>query len=237
MAYAMARFGARYLPRLARYGLRTLRRIPRLFRRRRPMMRKVKKTKNKVHTFIRWCDKDSLYPSASGPSSIVETQSDQNLVYTFKLDNLVNVSDFTNLYDVYKINKVTMYLERASTDSGDGSSAPNNKKMCVVWDDDGDALAGEDAYLEYSNCRRYNIVGQGSIKLTLYPKISTPILNVGGATNAFHSISSSRNWLKIEDDDVPHFGFKIFIPAGVDEVNRELFKVRVKFHMSFKGSK
>lgn len=237
MAYAMARFGARYLPRLARYGLRTLRRIPRLFRRRRPMIRRMKKTKNKIHTFVRWCDKDSLYPASSGPSQISELGSDQNLVYTFKLDNLTTPSDFTNLYDCYKINKITMYLERESANTGNSNDAPNNKKICVVWDDDGDALTQEDDYLEYSNCKRYNAVGRGAIKLSLYPKVSTPMLNAGGANNAFHSIPSNKNWIKIEDDDVPHFGFKIFVPAGIDNQDRTLFKVRVKYHLSFKASK
>lgn len=231
---------ARYIPRFARYISRGVRRLPRVVRRfpvRRLARRMRKKTQNKIHTYVRWCDKDTSYPGESGPSQIVAKTVEQNLVYSFKLDNLINPSDFTNLYDAYKINKITMFLERASNDSGDGNQYPVNKKISVVWDDDADPLSGEDAYMEYSNCRRYNPIGKGAIKLVLYPKISTPILNVGGATNAFHSIPANKNWLKIENDDVPHFGVKIHIPAYLDMENELLFNVRVKFHLSMKGAK
>lgn len=231
---------ARYLPRFARYLARGVRRIPRVVRRfpvRRLARRLRKKTQNRVHTYVRWCDKDSLYPSASGPSQILAKTTEQDLVYSFKLDNLINPSDFTNLYDAYKINKVTLYLERATSDTGDGNQYPVNKKISVVWDDDADPLAGEDAYLEYSNCRRYNALGKGAIKLTLFPKISTPILNVGGSLNAFNSISSNKHWLKMENDDVPHFGLKIHVPAYIDLENELLFNVRAKFHISCKTAK
>lgn len=211
-----------------------------MFRKKRYNRRRIgykRKTQNKVHNFVRWCDKDTQYPDSSGPSSIVETGVDQNLVYSFKLDNLVNPSDFTNLFDRYRINKVTLVLTRMRNSTGDGSASPYNRKIAVVWDDDANPLTQEDNYLEYGNCKRYSIVGNGDIRLTLYPKISAPLLNAGGSNNAYQTIPSSKQWLKIEDDDVPHFGLKIFVPAGIAPVDYGLFIVRAKFHMSFKNSK
>lgn len=237
MAYALARFGARYLPRLARYAARA---VPRLLRKRRPvrrMMRRVKKTQNKIHTYVRWCDKDSAYPGDTGPSTILSSASDQNLAYSFKLDNVVNPSDFTNLYDCYKINKVVMYLERFRNDTGDSSSNPFNDKISVVWDDDANPLTSEDQYLEYSNCRRYNPVGNGAIKLVLYPKVSVPMLNASSGVDAFQSVSSSKNWIKIEDDAVPHFAIKIHVPGSILPVGQGIFRVRVKYYLSMKQSK
>lgn len=104
MAYALARFGARYLPRLARYAARA---VPRLFRKRRPVRRMMRKKKvaNRIHKYVRWCEKETLYPTSEGPYLINSVASDQHLVYTFKLDNVINASDFTNLYDAYKITK------------------------------------------------------------------------------------------------------------------------------------
>lgn len=236
MAYALARFGARYLPRLARYAARA---VPRLFRKRRPirrMMRK-KKTANKIHTFVRWAGRNQLFPGVSGPNTILASATDQNLVYNFSLSNVINPSDFQNLYDSYKINKITVYLERGSTDSGDGGVNPVNRKISVVWDDDGNALTQENDYLEYSNCKRYNVLGTTAIRLPLYPKLNVPVLAAGGGLTAFHTVSSSKQWLKIEDADVPHFGLKMFIPGLVDDNNFMLFTVRVKFHLSFRNSK
>lgn len=221
------------MPRMFRrgYGLGA-------FRKKRRNRRRIgyrRKTQNKVHNFIRWADKDTLYPNASGPNTIIETGVDQNLAYSFKLDNVVNPSDFTNLFDRYRINKITLYLEPTDNQTNAGLT-PAQKKISVVWDDDGNLLTQEDDYLEYGNCRRYNANSTRTVKLTLYPKVSTPILNGNGANSAYHSILA-KQWIKIEDDEVPHYGFKIFIPNNINVIGLPIFVVRAKFHLSFKNSK
>lgn len=236
-------------PKLKSYRLTGLNKVmPRMFRRgyglggmmrrrrRRGFIRGNKKTQNKVHTFVRWCDKDNLYPDASGPSVITETGVDRNLVYSFNLNNVVNPTDFANLFDRYKINKITMYLEPCKNDT-DATTTPQNKKISVVWDDDANALTNEDDYLEYGNCKRFNAISTRTIKLVLYPKIAQPVLNTAGALTAFQSVPANKNWLKIEDRNVPHFGFKIFVPANINNIGVQTFTVRVKYHISVVGSK
>jgi len=84
--YAMARFATR----AARFAGRALRRAPRaLYRPRRPRVIRRKKTANKVHSFVRWCDKDTLYPTAiQGPSFIFETALTNILVIHSNLTTL-----------------------------------------------------------------------------------------------------------------------------------------------------
>jgi hypothetical protein len=64
-------------------------------------------------------------------------------------------------------------------------------------------------------------------------------MNVGGSVNAFTSISSSKVWLNIDNDDVPHFGLKIFVPGSIlgGSESPPIFIVRAKFHISLKNSK
>jgi len=237
--YAMARFATR----AARFAGRALRRAPRpLYRPRRPRVIRRKKTANKVHSFVRWCDKDTLYPTLSqGPNLILNSFLDQNYGYSFKLDNVINPTDFTNLYDSYKINKVTLYLERQINQTNSASLfAPSNKRIRVVHDyNDNNLLTNEDQYLEYSNCKSYPAVGNRPITITLYPKINNGVLNAGGGVNAFTSMSSSKVWLNVDDDEVPHFGLKIFIPAQIAGATEAvpLFVVRAKYHISLKNSK
>lgn len=237
MAYAMARFGARYLPRLARYAARA---VPRFLRKRRPVRRMMrKKTKNQIHNFVRFCDKDSVYVTgALGPNLITETGSDQHLTYQFKLDNLVNPSDFTNLYDSYRINKITLMLEPLWEQSGAGSGLNQNRRIRVVHDyTDAVPLTQEDDYLEYSNCKSYFPWSKRGIKITLYPKIKNIIENAGGGANAYTTVSSSKVWLDTDSDEVPHFGLKIFIPGSMAATDLQLFRVRAKYHISAKNSK
>jgi len=202
-----------------------------------------KKTQNKVHTYVRWCDKDTTYPGDTGPNLISETGADQHLAYSFKLDNVVNPSDFINLYDMYRINKVELHLEPLITSSGLisnlGSLNYQNRKLRVVHDyNDNDPLTNEDEYLEYSNCKSYSSVRSGVIRITLFPKLNNIIEDVGGASTAFTSMNSNRVWLNMANDEVPHFGLKIFIPEDISNtVGSPLFRVRAKFHLSMKISK
>lgn len=229
----------RVMPRVFRRGFGLGGMIRR--RKRRMMGKRVyrKKTQNKVHTYIRWCDKDTTYVTpALGPNLIQETGLDQNLTYQFKLDNVVNPSDFTNLYDQYRINKVVLYLERQSVpNGGQYVTGLPNKKLRVVHDyTDANPLTQEDDYLEYSNCKSYS--ANRNIAITLYPKIKNVVENKDGSPNAYTVMSSNRVWLDIAEDEVPHFGLKIFIPQKLATLDGDLlYRVRAKMWLSLRQSK
>lgn len=198
-----------------------------------------KKITNYVHRFIRWNDKDTFFPTEDiAPTLIVALSTAQNLSYSFNLRNVVNAVDFTSLYDQYRINKVTVYLERFWNSTGDTiAGTPYNSNIRVVHDyNDNNVLSQEDDYLEYSNCKSYKSVGNGTIKLVLYPKIAQVIENVGG-TQGFNAVASNKMWLNTVDDRIPHFGIKIFVPPGISSTGQALFRVRAKFDLSFKNSK
>lgn len=208
----------------------TVRKARRVYRR--------KKVANQVHRYIRWNDKDTVF-STTGPT-VINTNSfaNQNLSYSFKLRDVVNAVDFTSLYDMYRINKITLYLERYWNVGGDSISvAPYNQKIRVVHDyNDNNTLTQEDDYLEYSNCKSYNTVGNGAAKIVLYPKVAQVVENVGG-TQGFNAVSSNKMWFNTVDDQIPHFGIKMFIPQGGNNNGSAIFKVRARFDLSFKNSK
>jgi len=199
-----------------------------------------KKTMNKVHTFVRWCDKDTTY-GEKGPNAISETLTDQHLAYQFRLDNLSGVNDFVNLYDAYKINKIQLHLEPLADQAayGVGGNGPINRKVLVVHDyNDANPLTDEDDYLQYASCKRYVPFTRKGIRITLYPKINNIIENVGGAATGYTSMSSNKQFLNIATDEVPHFGIKMMIPAGLFvTAETPLFRVRAKFWVSMRGSK
>lgn len=206
--------------------------------RRRPIRRRryVKKTANKVHTFVRWCDKDTTYGD-KGPNQILASPADQHLAYQFKLDNLSGVSDFVNLYDGYKINKIQLFLEPFWDQTF--PNGPSNLKMSVVHDyNDAFPLTNEDEYLEYGNCKRYFMTSKRGIRITLYPKINNVIENAAGAATGFTSLNSNRQFLNIATDEVPHFGIKMLIPGGAQAPEGSLmFRVRAKYWVSMRGTK
>lgn len=210
------------------------------YRRRRYVRRRyVKKTVNKIHTFIRWCDKDTTY-GEKGPNTILSSATDQHLTYQFKLDNLSAVSDFINLYDAYKINKIQLMLEPIFDQAANvPTQITFNRKMLVVHDyNDATPLTDEDEYLQYGNCKRYPLFSRRGIRITLYPKLNNVIENVGGAASGFTSLNSNRQFLNIATDEVPHFGIKIMIPGDTQyPLATTMFRVRAKFWLSMRGTK
>lgn len=214
----------------------------RRYARRKPVFRRrrfVKKTVNKIHTFVRWCDKDSTYGDY-GPNVIRETNANQHLTYQFKLDQVSGISDFTNLYDGYKINKVQLFLEPLIDNSSANTNAPSlSKKIRVVHDyNDAFPLTDEDEYLQYGNCKSYFPWSKRGIRITLYPKLNNVIENVSGAATGYTSMNSNRQFLNIATDEVPHFGIKIMIPSMLSApAETELFRVRAKFWLSMRGTK
>lgn len=207
-------------------------------RRRFPARRIIRKTANKIHTFVRWCDKDSTYGDY-GPNVISETGGDQHLTYQFKLDQVTGVSDFTNLYDGYKINKIQLFLEPLIDNSSSTLTAGTlSKKIRVVHDyNDASPLGDEDTYLEYGNCKSYFPWSKRGIRITLYPKLNNIIENVGGTATGYTSMNSNRQFLNIASDEVPHFGIKMFIPRQMTVTDTVMFRVRAKFWMSMRGTK
>lgn len=227
------------MPRMFRRGYGLGGGLTRFRKRRAFGKRRVgKKTQNKVHSFVRWCDKDTQFGSNSPAGSISETGSDQHQSYEFRFSNLTNVTDFTNLYDMYRINKIQLMLEPQFTSNGQFYNNLNilSKKIRVVHDyNSNNVLANEDDYLEYSNCKSYSATRQ--IKITLYPKVNNTVEGNGGAP-AYTSLNANKLWLNISNADVPHFGIKAFIPEDISNTEGVLlFKVRAKYWISLKNSK
>lgn len=214
-----------------------------VYRRRRPRRvirrrRYAKKIMNRVHKFVRWADKDATY-GTYGPNQITETSNDQHLTYQFKLDNVTAPSDFTNLYDMYKVDKIQLFLEPQFTTSGEYFNNLNilSTRIRVVHDyNEATPLTGEDEYLQYASCKSY--LPTRLIRITLYPCVNNVIENVAGAATGFTSIKASKQWFNIATDEIPMFGIKVFVPGGIANVAEvPLFRVRAKFWLSFKNSK
>lgn len=197
-----------------------------------------KKITDQIHRYVRWAQSAATFPDAAhGPNLILTSNANQLYSYSFNLRNVVNSVDFQSLYDMYRINKVTIYMERLATQNNLPLTA-FNKYIRVVHDyNDNDLLTNENDYLEYSNCKSYPIVGSKPIKVVLYPKIANKVENVLGGT-AFQAVNSNKIWLNTVNDQTPHFGIKVFIPSFVSQPEESpILQIRVKYDMSFKNSK
>lgn len=192
----------KYSMRAQKYRRKYLRR-KRVIKRMRRFVRRIPRIANYTHTFKR------SVVVANWQSNGV---SNQNHVLAFRMNQIPNLSEFTNLFDVCKVKKVVYTIEPCfNINSLSSANAYSLKKIRYVHDyDDETPLASEDAYLEYGNCR--SVSCNKTVRIPLYPKIAQQVFNTGLLSSY---AQKKPMWLDFEiggGANVPHYGIKIQQP-------------------------
>lgn len=222
------------MPRLAkrRYAPRrkliTRHRMARLLRHRRGMM--GRSIPQPVQYFKR-----SVYLSGHILTSVT---SDTFTNQFFSLSSVPNYTEFTNLYDQYRINgvKVTL-LPRGNTAEITASSGASTVfqgqstgVFSVIDYDDTAVLSSIQQACEYQNMKMTRATQQHSRYLK--PRFNLlSITNQGtGATGASQN---TRGWLDCDYINVPHYGVKW---AFQQNVNYNLtYDVKIDYYLAFKN--
>lgn len=156
---------------------------------------------------------------------------------TFKLSDLPNYSEYTALYDQFRIDKVIVTFEPVYTDwSGSKSTADTQNfylpsiYTCLDYDDANSPLAVDDI-LQYSTEKHGRFIG-------IHKRILTPsILVQNYETDVSTAYTPAfRRWVSSTDPTTRHFGLKYWIdtPGSTMVVTFRLF---VKYFLSMKGFK
>lgn len=168
--------------------------------------------------------------------------------YTFRLQDLQNYQDYTNIYQYYKINHVKVLIvpeqgpiipnstdfstgATGNKDASDGTGKINGTACCLVsaYDRDttspftsiNEALAHEGQKMHIFNDGR-------EYKLSIAP---TP-LGVAGDTGATYNVPSEQHWIPTTSPAVPHFGLRCW----VDQFDQfQTLRVFMSYNISFKG--
>lgn len=147
------------------------------------------------------------------------------LAYNFSLNDLPNYTEFTTLYDNYKLNGVKIMFRPKVTQSVSTGSINNPDATvpfytCIDYNDSG-ALPTIDAIRDYKTCRVSTIL-RPKARYIHKPKI-------------VDSSSSVRSaWLSTASADINWYGLKVSIPPTTTATT---FGVEAKYYLSFKNVK
>lgn len=172
--------------------------------------------------------KRSTYSSGFQMNS---TTNDIHGVYYFTLNSVPGVSDFTGLYDQYRIMAVKWSLiprGNASDITPAGTAAAQSVGVFSCLDyDDSTALTGITQYLQYQNHKmtRSHQVHSRYLK----PKINAEILNNTTIANALNT----RGWLDVQAADIPHYGIKYCLQQAPNSAQQ--FDLKVDYYLAFKN--
>lgn len=190
------------------------RRVPRRVRMRRVMRGRIgRRMPPRVHRFKRMCKLDNISASITN----LGVGSGISLAYQFTLDSLPNYTEFTNLYDLYKINGIKLtFVPSASeyinsTTSGTANQNGFQRFASVLDFDDTSTPVNENELLQYSSLKQ--TPGWATHSRYFKPRVNTVVEGIVGATLA--SSSTAPKWISTANPEVEHLGVKIFVPPPI----------------------
>lgn len=172
--------------------------------------------------------------------------------YTFSLDQLPNYTEFTNLFDQYRINKVVLKLipqynqstfnvGHANNTATSGQLSGRNPRFMIVNDyDDDTAPVNMDTLRQYANVKVYPVMNNKLIKHTITPATQMMAYETIGTTGY---IPKFKQWINCSDSNVPHYAIKWGIEdtSAINNTAASLanaqvyFRVEASIYLSFKG--
>lgn len=177
---------------------------PRRFKRRRAKKRMMGFTRGPSQNTIYRYKRTVTYPAITATDAVVSAGQ------AFALSDLPDYTEFTNLYDQYRITRIIIrMIPVASTQYNAAPQVYCTPTIHHVIDyDDANAPTSLAILQEYQNYRRQSMVKP--FKRSFIPCIGQIIYyNLAGSGYS----SRARTWLDCAYNAIPHYGFKYWIDA------------------------
>lgn len=180
----------------------------------------VKKLINSnVHKFNRTI----FYNGAISGSTVVDTFGAQY----FRLVDIPNYTEFTNLFDMYRIDAVKITFMPRGNSAEVGTNQGLVKFFSVIDYDDITTPTAINDLLQYENLKVTNTAKNHS--RTIRPKLAKAMYQTAIGT----AYGAGTGWVDCANPTVPHYGLKWALqqlPAGTQNID-----IMLKFYMSFKN--
>lgn len=161
----------------------------------------------------------------------------------FALDDIPSITDFTALFDLYKINavkfKLLPYYDNAPSATNAGGYGSIAGFIHHVQDDDDIVTptasdVGIDEIRQYLNYRTQSLQSKRPISRYIRPRISI----AGGASGAFTAgVNMRPKWINCAYTNATHYGFKAIIEIFNSSAYAStlIFKIEPTYYLGFKN--
>lgn len=175
--------------------------------------------RNKVYTFVRTVD--------TTPLSI--GVADTNFAYTFSLGALQDSTDFTTLFDQYRIG--TCRVQFTAMNSFGSVSFPSTISTAIDYDDN--TAINVSQLGEYDSFQK-NSLGSSFCR-TLQPRFASAAY--GGALFTAFANASPLTWLDVGSPSVPYYGLKGQIPGIIGATTAIVYTVSFEVTIQVRNSR
>lgn len=202
------------------------------------LRRQLRPTANRpaVHLFRRAFTKTLALSNVTAPAGWT---AEGNAIYSnfsYKLNDLLSATDFTNLFQQYKINGVKQELIFSNT-----SSMDTNSQLLVYWDANKDGQSrtrSEQTFLDSQTSKHVILKPPSKQKITLYTKLKQ-LSNTFKLTDDDYAVVNPR-WISTAEPNTPHYGCSMRIqrvddkPFGTDLTNFQYLKIITTMYIACK---
>lgn len=193
----------------------------------------IRPTQKTIYPYIRTCADPT--PGDWFVGGVGGGTGNTHFTRTFSLNMLPNSSEFTNLYDQYRIDYVWVTLRRLGVSniipSDVSTQAEAGHVLLVIDTDDATALTTSNDYLQYMNCRILDTHKDYAFKV--YPRPAIQMYNNGITTG--YGNPGRQIWCDSGYPAIHHFGLKVHFPSFTTNNAVNGWEVFYKFKISFKN--
>lgn len=180
--------------------------------------RRVPRPLGRSQRFLRTSYLGTIAPGASAPTYDA---------YDFKLSDLPDYTEFTNLFDEYYIYKISLMFIPMRTQLNTNPASTVPWFIYAVDKDDSAPVTSYDALLQYPAVKITQMTKK--VYVTFRPRFSSVVYN----TAVTSGYGSRTGWLDCSNASIPHFGFKYGIDSAT--LNQYQYVVWCKYTILCRG--
>lgn len=158
-------------------------------------------------------------------------------VNTWRLSDVINKTDFTNLFNEYCITGVKMSFHLRRLQNSSTTNATSTMPTLYYYTDpDGNGISPTtvENVLERSNMQRRLLNPEKPVQIYIpYPRVSQKLYQ-STLTEGF-AVAKPNQWIPTENPDVPHYGFGWLIDEHRNTGN--YIDIVVTYYFKFRGAK
>lgn len=166
----------------------------------------------------------------------------QGFVFTPALQDIVNYSELTTLYDQYKIWKVVFTFRliqnpnsTAQVNNGSVTNSSNfYPNIWIVPDHDDSSTPTLPALREYARVKCFTLQPNRTIRYSTHPNVLGQLYD-GAITTAYKVEKPGSVWVDCNQASVPHYGLKMYIDfMGLTNTQAYSVDVQAKYYVAMK---
>lgn len=153
----------------------------------------------------------------------------------FKLSDVVNYIEFTNLFDSYRIKGVSATIAMmAANQVGNGQWQYIPDLYYINDYDDGTPPPNYGVIQEYENCKVRKLSAEKTVKLYFKPK-PTGVVYTGNPVVPGYANTAPGQWLDCSSANVEHYGLKMFVENYQTNLNgMPPIRIQFKYYLEFR---